>query len=340
MIKVGLVGCGRVSKNHIEAIKSLNRSGLVLDSICDVSPLALKASNVGPEVQRYSNLDEILDSARVDLLVITTPSGFHAGHVTRAAGKVSNIVVEKPMALSLVEAQEMVASCTNSGTGLFVVKQNRYNAAVQDVWQKAQDGRFGEIHLGTVRVRWTRNQEYYDQADWRGTRVLDGSVIWNQASHHLDLLSRFMGPVESVFSYGQKALADIEVEDTVVAVARFAGKKIGLIEATTAVRPVDLEGSLSILGSAGSAVIGGYAVNELQSMVFEGQETFISEHKHELAETPPNVYGDGHGKFYSHLVSHIKHGIEFELSGENSLETVRLIEMVDRSVREGREMVR
>lgn len=340
MLKVGLVGVGRIARKHIEAVESLQDVGLELDAICDVDTSTLSSVAVAPGVARFPSLDELLGAKRIDVLVITTPSGLHARQAVSAAGRVPFIVVEKPMALSLADAQEMVDVCANSDTGLFVVKQNRYNDAIQRVRLGVQEGLLGNLHLATCRVRWTRTPDYYDAADWRGTRTMDGSVIWNQASHHLDLLSMFLGPVESAFAYGQTALARVEVEDTVVGVAKFAAGRIGVIEATTAVRPTDLEGSISLLGSRGSAVVGGYAVNELQSFVHEGQEAIDTSSENYANEFPSDVYGFGHRKFYSHLADHIIRGTPFELTGQNSLETVRLIEMLDRSVREGREIVR
>lgn len=340
MLRVAVLGCGRIATKHFQAIEALSEKGLTLDSVADSDAAVLGSVNLDKRVPRFASLERLLREREVDLLVIATPSGLHAANAMDAAGKVPAIVVEKPLALSLTDAEKMVDFCRKSGTRLFVVKQNRYNSAIQKVRASVRSGLLGEIHLGTVRVRWTRDSRYYNLADWRGTRTMDGSVIWNQASHHLDLLSLFLGPVQSVFAYGQTALASIEVEDTVVGIAKFAGGKVGVVEATTAARPSDLEGSLSLLGSRGAAIIGGFAVNKLEKLVFEGQDANEYPSRLRANEFPSDVYGYGHLKFYDDLADHLLRNGDFELTGENALETVRLIEMLDASVREGREIVR
>jgi len=182
-----------------------------------------------------------------------------------------------------------VRSCR---VGLFVVKQNRYNRPVLKLRQALDAGRFGKLSLGTVRVRWCRPQTYYDQDAWRGTWKDDGGVFANQASHHIDLLQWLMGPVESVQSYTATRLVDIEVEDLGLAILRFTSGALGVIEATTTARPKDLEGSLSILGERGAVVIGGFAVNRLETWNFDVPSP-DDENPQEWSQNPPNVYGLG-----------------------------------------------
>src|SRR5205814_6206791 len=159
-----------------------------------------------------------------------------------------HIMVEKPMALTLTDADRMIAACDQAGIKLFVVKQNRFNVPVMKLREALEAGRFGRLVLGTVRVRWCRTQAYYDQDAWRGTWALDGGVLSNQASHHIDVLEWMMGDVDSVFAKSTTALVKIEAEDTAVVVLKFKSGALGVIEATTAARPRDLEGSVSILG--------------------------------------------------------------------------------------------
>ena len=177
-----------------------------------------------------------------------TASGSHAQHVVELAPYGADIVVEKPMALTLEDADKMIEVCDRHGVRLFVVKQNRFNVPVVQLRKALDAGRFGKLVLGTVRVRWCRPQSYYDQDSWRGTWAHDGGVLTNQASHHIDLLEWMMGDVESVFAKSITALVDIEAEDTAIVTIKFKNGALGIIEATTAARPKDLEGSLSVLG--------------------------------------------------------------------------------------------
>ena len=185
---------------------------------------------------------------------------------------------------------------------LFVVKQNRFNVPVLKAREALEAGRLGKLVLGTVRVRWCRDQSYYDQDAWRGTWAQDGGVIANQASHHVDMLGWFMGPVESVHARGARALVDIEAEDTVVATLRFRNGALGIVEATGATRPKDLEGSLSVLGGGGAIEIGGFAVNEIRHWQFVNPDPADAEVMERYSVNPPNVYGFGHQAYYEHVV--------------------------------------
>src|SRR5438445_1265228 len=194
-----------------------------------------------------------------DLLAVCTPSGIHAdGVIAAARAGVRNIVVEKPMALLLKDADSMITACEQSGTRLFVVKQNRYNLPIKKLREALEEGRFGKLVLGAVRVRWCRRQDYYDQAPWRGTWAMDGGVFSNQASHHVDMLTFMMGDVASVKAIAATRLVSIEAEDTGLAHLRFASGALGVIEATTAARPEDLEVSISILGEHATVDLRGF----------------------------------------------------------------------------------
>src|ERR1700722_6272048 len=184
-------------------------------------------------------MHEMVASTNPDVLVILTESGRHAEHAIALAPHGKHIIVEKPMALTLDDADEMIRACDRHGVRLFVVKQNRFNVPVTKLRQALERGRFGKLVLGTVRVRWCRRQDYYDQDAWRGTWALDGGVLSNQASHHIDLLEWMMGDVESVFAKARTALVDIETEDTGVVIIKFKNGALGIVEATTATRPKD-----------------------------------------------------------------------------------------------------
>jgi len=247
-------------------------------------------------------------------------------------------VVEKPMALTLDDADAMIHSCGLAGVKLFVVKQTRFNVPVVKARQALQAGRFGKLTLGTVRVRWCRPQAYYDQAAWRGTWAMDGGVLSNQASHHVDLLEWMMGDVESVFAMGATALANIEAEDTAIVTLRFKNGALGIIEATTATRPNDLEGSLSVLGEGGSVEIGGFAVNKMKVWSFVEPESGDEEVMEKYSVNPPNVYGFGHQAYYEHVVDCIMNNRQQLVDGLVGRKSLELIIAIYESIETGKEV--
>jgi predicted dehydrogenase len=242
------------------------------------------------------------------------------------------------MALTLDDADEMIRSCDQHGVRLFVVKQNRFNVPVLKLREALEAGRFGKLTLGTVRVRWCRPQRYYDQDAWRGTWALDGGVLTNQASHHVDLLEWMMGDVESVFAKATTALADIETEDTAVVILKFKSGAVGVIEATTAARPTDLEGSISILGEKGTVEIGGFAVNEMKVWRFEERVPKDEEVLSKYSVNPPNVYGFGHQAYYEHVVSCIMNEQPQLVDGLEGRRSLELVSAIYESVETGREV--
>ncbi len=254
------------------------------------------------------------------------------------AGYKKHIVVEKPMALTLDDADKMIRVCDQNGIKLFVVKQNRFNVPVVKLREALDAGRFGKLVLGTVRVRWCRRQEYYDQDAWRGTWALDGGVLSNQASHHVDLLEWMMGDVESVFAKSITALVDIEAEDTAVVVLKFRSGALGIIEATTATRPKDLEGSISILGECGSAEIGGFAVNEMKSWNFVSRLPEDDDVMTNYSVNPPNVYGFGHRAYYQHVVDCINNRKQQLVDGLEGRKSLELISAIYESIETGKEV--
>ncbi len=224
------------------------------------------ADNLG--VPWFTDLHEMMHKVPIDVVSVLTPAGFHAANVVELAPYGKHIVVEKPIALTLEDADIMIEACGAKRVKLFVVKQNRFNVPVAKLREAVDAQRFGRLFLGTVRVRWCRTQDYYDQDSWRGTWAFDGGVLSNQASHHIDLLEWIMGDVQSVFAKSITALARVETEDTAIATLKFRNGALGLIEATTATRPKDLEGSISILGEFGAVEIGGFAANQLKTWNF------------------------------------------------------------------------
>ena len=269
---------------------------------------------------------------------VLTPSGYHAENVVALAPYGKHIIVEKPMALKLSDADAMIEACDKNRVKLFVVKQNRFNLPVVKLREALVSGRFGKLVLGTVRVRWCRTQEYYDQDEWRGTWALDGGVIANQASHHVDLLRWMMGEPVSVFAKSSTALVDIETEDTAVVVLRFLNGALGIIEATTATRPKDIEGAISVLGETGTVEIGGFAVNKMRIWEFAKKEPADKKVLEQYSVNPPNVYGFGHREYYQHAVDCILNDSQQLVDGLEGKKTLELILAIYESIETGKEV--
>jgi predicted dehydrogenase len=338
MLSFALVGCGRIAVRHSELLGGGAIEGARLAAVCDLDEE--KARRIGEKwsVPYYTDLHDMLGKEQVDCVSVLTESGLHAGNVLEIAPYGKHIIVEKPMALTLDDADAMIAACDANNCRLFVVKQNRFNVPVQKLREAHEAGRFGKLVLGTVRVRWSRTQEYYDQDAWRGTWALDGGVLTNQASHHIDLLSWMMGDVESVFARTATALVDIETEDTAVVVVKFRNGALGIIEATTATRPKDLEGSISILGSHGTVEIGGFAVNEMRHWNFLEEDEQDKDVLGKYSVNPPNVYGFGHKAYYEHVVKCIDEGTSAIVDGLEGRKSLELISAMYESVETGKEV--
>lgn len=338
MIRFALVGCGRIAKRHSELLGNGQIEGAELVAVCDTD--IGRAKKIGEQfgIASYEDMDVMMRTEAVDVVAVLTPSGLHAEHVVRLAKYGKHVVVEKPMALTLEDADAMIRSCDEHGCKLFVVKQNRFNVPVMKLREAVEHRRFGKLVLGTVRVRWSRNQAYYDQDAWRGTWAFDGGVLTNQASHHVDMLEWMMGDVESVFAKANTSLVDIEAEDTAVVTVKFRNGALGIIEATTATRPADLEGSISILGEKGSVVIGGFAVNKMQTWAFTETEPGDDQVIDKYSVNPPDVYGFGHRAYYEHVVDCLQNDNQHLVDGLEGRKSIELINAIYESVETGKEV--
>lgn len=324
VLQFGLVGCGRVSESHFAALTS-GAFPARLVAVADTNEAARTAKAAKYGVEPYADIASMLRTRPdIDVVTIATPTGFHPRHVVEAAAFMRHIVVEKPMALRVGDARAMMRAVHGAGKRLFVVKQNRFNPAVQAAREAWEQGRFGKPVLGTVRLRWRREQAYYDDG-WHGTWALDGGVMSQQASHHLDLLQWFFGPVETVQCNTAARLSRLEAEDTATALVRFASGALGIFEATTAARPDDLEASFSILGEKGSVIIGGKAVNRIDHWKFQeplpGDETVVER----FSQDVPHVYGRGHGPYYGDVVEAILTGRPGLVEAADGLTNVRIL---------------
>jgi UDP-N-acetyl-2-amino-2-deoxyglucuronate dehydrogenase len=333
--RIALVGCGRISKNHFEAISKID--GLELVAVCDADPERARQAGVEWDVPHFTSYEEMLKEAKADVVTIATPSGLHAEQGVAAAHAGKHVVMEKPMAISLTGADALVQTCDKAGVQLFVVKQNRLNPPVQLLKRAIDRERFGRIYMASCTVHWARPQEYYDQAPWRGTWEFDGGAFMNQASHYVDLIQWLMGPVESVMAKTATLARRIETEDSGVAILKFRSGALGSIEVTMLAYPRNLEGSITILGEKGSVKIGGTAVNKVENWQFaeyDDDDKLVT-----VVETnPPNVYGLGHQGYYRNVLAVLRGEAKPDTDGRAGRKSLELILGIYESAKTGREV--
>lgn len=334
------MGCGRIAPKHADTITQHLKDRARLVAVCD--PKIERAKKFGEkyDVPYFSDVHEMMAKMKseIDVISILTPSGYHAQNAFDVIKYKKHLVVEKPMALTMVDADKMISECDQMGVKLFVVKQNRLNKPVQKLRQAIESGRFGKLVLGTIRVRWCRDQKYYDQDGWRGTWKDDGGVFSNQAIHHVDLLQWIMGEVESVYAKATTALVNIEAEDTGVVVLKFKNGALGVIEATTATRPKDLEGSISVLGEKGTVEIGGFAVNEMKTWNFIDHSPEDDHVLETCKQKPGDVYGFGHIEFLSNVIHSIQDNRNALVDGLEGRKSLQLVTAIYESIETGKEV--
>lgn len=299
-IRFCLAGCGRISERHFEAIELLDSAEIV--ACCDTNPVALERTAKKYKIEKtYSNYEDMITEQKPDAFIICTPSGLHSEMGMFAARQRVHVVTEKPMGISLRQADFLIKLCDANDVHLFVVKQNRLNQPVQLLKKAVQKGRFGRIFSVNATVRWTRPQSYYDMSKWRGTWEFDGGAFLNQASHYFDLISWLVGPVESVMAFTATLNHKIEVEDIGAGIIKFRNGCIGSVEVTMNTYPRNWEGSVTVMGEYGTVKIGGVAVNKIEHWEFkdyDDDDRFVDQ----VATTPPNVYGYGHTGFLANVV--------------------------------------
>ena len=265
----------------------------------------------------------MLENEKLDLVAICTPSGIHAKQTEICAKYGVNVMTEKPMATQWNDGQRMVKACDDAGVRLFVVKQNRNNSTLQLLKRAIEEKRFGKIHMVHINVFWTRPQEYYDQAEWRGTMKFDGGAFMNQASHYVDLLNWLIGPIDKVHAM-MSTTRDIEVEDTGVLNIRWIDGTLGSMSVTMLTYPKNLEGSITILGEKGTVRIGGVAVNNIEHWEFDETKDY-DEEVNEANYKTTSVYGFGHPYFYNNVVEVLRGNIEPETDGREGLKSLEVL---------------
>ena len=321
-IRVALVGCGRISKNHFNSIEE-HQDNIDLISICDIQKEVLSEHTKKYKVNGYTDLNEMLKKENLDLVILCTPSGMHANQTELCAKYNINVMTEKPMATRWKDGLRMVSACDEAGVRLFVVKQNRNNPTLQLLKRAIDEKRFGKIHMVHLNVFWSRPQEYYNQASWRGTWEHDGGAFMNQASHYVDLLEWLIGPIDKVQSM-MSTTRDIEVEDTGVLNVKWRNGALGSMSVTMLTYPKNFEGSITIIGEKGTVRIGGVAVNDIQHWEFSEKKDYDDKIKEASYQTS-SVYGFGHPLYYKNVIDVLKGKAEPETDGREGLKSLEIL---------------
>jgi len=332
-LRIAIVGCGRISKNHFGSIEK-HQDNIELVAICDNNPSVLKEHKEQYKVNDYLKLEDMLEAEDLDIVSICTPSGIHPDQVVMAAKYGVHVMTEKPMATRWNDGVRMVKACDDAGVRLFVVKQNRRNSTLQLLKRAVTEKRFGKINMVHLNVFWTRPQDYYDQADWRGTWEFDGGAFMNQASHYVDLLEWLIGPVEKIQAM-MSTTREIEAEDTGILNIRWRNGALGSMAVTMLTYPENMEGSITILGDKGSVRIGGVAVNDIQLWDFEEPKDYDSEVKEANYQTT-SVYGFGHPLYYKNVIDVMRGDAEPETDGREGLKSLELLIAAYLSARDGK----
>jgi len=339
-MKYALIGCGRISTNHITAAVNNN---LEIVAVCDIRPekmedvLAKHGLENDESIARYTDYKKMIEENELDLVSIATESGKHAEIALDVIDAGINVIIEKPMAMNMRDAEEIIRRSDEKGVKVSACHQNRFNVAVQEVRKALETGRFGRLSHGSINVRWNRNKGYYDQAPWRGTWAEDGGCLMNQCIHGIDLLRWMMGDeVEEVYGQTRQQFHDyLEAEDVGMAVIKFKNGAIGTVEGTTNVYPQNLEETLYIFGENGTVKVGGKSTNTIDVWNFR-DETVEDEKNKGLEEETSNVYGNGHTSLFADVMDAIKNDRKpyvDAVAGRNALEMVLAIY---KSQKEGR----
>ncbi|WP_300411169.1 Gfo/Idh/MocA family oxidoreductase [Lagierella sp.] len=328
-LKGVIIGCGRISYRHVQALID-NDSETQLVGLCDViEDRAIEKKNQYMEsfperyVPVFTDYKEMLKEVKPDFAMICTESGYHGDIAIHCLEEDVHVLIEKPMAMTLEEIDKINELSEEKNLKVGVCHQNRFNPPIQKLRKAIDEGKFGRLINGTARILWTRDQNYYDLAPWRGTRKLDGGTLMNQCIHNIDLLLWMMGSdVVSVQSERGTFLRDIEMEDFGAILLRFANGSIGIIEGSACVYPKNLEETLSIFGETGTAVIGGLAVNEIKTWNFEDKTEVVEE---DDSSKVKNVYGDGHTPLLKDFIDAIKEDRLPLISGYEARKPVEVI---------------
>lgn len=331
-MKYALIGCGRIATNHITAVMN---NHLEFVAVCDVDPLQMEQLLVkhglekDTSIKRYTDYRKMVEENLLDLVAIATESGIHAEIALYCINRGIHCIIEKPIAMSMKDADEIIFRAREKHVKVAACHQNRFNVAVQKMRKALEEGRFGKLSHGAIHVRWNRGKDYYDQASWRGTWASDGGTLMNQCIHGIDLLRWMMGnEAEEVYGQTRQQFHDyLEGEDVGMAVVKFKNGAIATIEGTTNVYPQNLEETLYLFGEKGTVKIGGKSTTNIDIWDFADDKEEDKENRG-LIEPTSNVYGNGHTSLYADMINAIENDREpyiDAVAGRNALELVLAI---------------
>lgn len=338
-LKYALIGCGRISPNHIAAAKE---NGLEFVAICDIDPALMKDKvlrfDLPHSLRQYTDYREMLEKERIDLVAICTESGKHAAIALDCIKAGCNLIIEKPIALSIADADAIIAAAKEHKVKVCACHQNRFNKSIRKIRDAVEKGRFGRMFHGAAHIRWNRGWEYYSRAKWRGTWEQDGGALMNQCIHNIDLLRWMMGDdVVEVFAYTDRLNHDyIQAEDLGLALVRFKNGAYGLIEGTNNIYPKNLEETLYLFGEKGTVKAGGQSVNVIDEWLFSDALDDPDQVKRDYHENPPNVYGFGHIPLYADVIDAIENDREPYVTAEDGKRAMELVLAIYKSAAEGK----
>ena len=328
-MKYALIGCGRIATNHMKAAMNNNLEiSAVCDIICDKMDELLAKHGLENEksIRKYDDYKKMIEDIKPELVSIATESGNHAEIALYCIDNGINVIIEKPMAMSMSDADEIIRRSEEKGVKVSACHQNRFNIAIQELRKAIEAGRFGKLSHGSIHVRWNRNENYYKQAPWRGTWAQDGGALMNQCIHGIDLLRWMMGDeIDEIYGATRQQFHDyLEAEDVGMAVIKFKNGAIGTIEGTTNVYPENLEETLYIFGEKGTVKIGGTSTNNIDVWNFADESEDDSRNKG-LKEQTSNVYGNGHTSLFADVIDaieNVRKPYVDAVAGRNALEVV------------------
>lgn len=334
-----IIGCGRISPNHIAAAIENN---LNIVALCDIDPAKMDQTitnfDLPNTVKKYTDYTEMLEAEKPQLIGLCTESGKHGKIALDCIEAGSNLIIEKPIALSLEEADQIIEKAKQKNVKVSACHQNRFNKSVQKMREAVEENRFGKLLHGTAHIRWNRGEDYYTQAPWRGTWEQDGGALMNQCIHNIDLLRWMMGDeIVEVVGMTDNMMHDfIDAEDLGMALVRFANGSYGMIEGTTNIYPKNLEETLYIFGEQGTVKIGGKSVNIIEEWMFEDNRDNSEEVKEKYHEDPPTVYGFGHNPLYADVIEAIQDDREPYVTAEDGRRALELVLAIYKSAAEGK----
>ncbi len=334
MYKWAIVGCGRIFKKHVEALNH-HKDKFIIQAVCDINENKLKEAEELTGSKGYKNIEDLLEEEKLDGISVCTPSGSHPIHTIIAANSGVNVISEKPFALSSLKAQEAIDVCNKNNVKLWIVKQNRLNPAIKLLKNAIDKKRFGNIYYIEINVFWNRNQEYFDMDNWHGTKSMDGGIIFNQASHYVDLMQYLGGGIKKVSALSKTLARKIEFEDTLSAIMEYKNGALGSFNVTVLTYRHNIEGSITILGEYGTVKIGGMALNKIDVWEFDKYDDDDREIEY-VSTNPPNVYGFGHTEFYERVYDNLNNPNEKCIfDGNEMIDSIKIKEAIYKSVEKG-----